>query len=233
MIPPRVTVTRYGDAALLARADGGDAESRWRLVQRIADRLEAAPPDGLDNLVATFDSLLAEYDPAVTGPGPIERRLREAVPDAAPPDPGRLFRIPVAYGGEHGPDLHAVAGELGLDPAELVRLHTGADWTIRFRGAPAGAPMLDGFPLPHPVRRRRHPRTAVAPGSVALSGRQGVVYPVRSPGGWRIIGRTPLRLVDLGRRPPMPYRPGDRIRFVAVDPADLAGLAGRPLEPVT
>lgn len=232
MTPPRVTVTRFGDSALLARAYGGDAESRWRLVQRIADRLEAAPPTGLDNLVATYDSLLVEYDPDETGHGPIERRLLEPPPDdGAPPRPGRLFRVPVAYGGAYGPDLPDVAGELNLTPDEVVRLHTGIDWVVRFRGSPAAAPMLDGSPLPGPVRRCDHPRTVIEPGSVAVAGLQGTIYPVRSPGGWRLIGRTPLRLVDLGRRPPTPYGPGDRIRFVAIGAERLTELADRPLEP--
>ncbi|MEN3356446.1 MAG: 5-oxoprolinase (ATP-hydrolyzing) subunit [Mycobacteriales bacterium] len=249
----RLEIAPYGDSAVLATAVGGDDEQRWRAVHRLADLLPAAAGLGV---VATYDSLLVEFDCELTSHREVTAELRGAAArlgeradgwaggGAGGPTDGRVgggpagavaapaprtFHVPVAYGGEHGPDLPAVAAELGLPVDEVVRLHSATPWTVRFLGAPAGAPMLDGSPFPAPVPRRRRPRTRVPAGSVAVAGLQAVVYPVPSPGGWQLIGRTPLRLIDIDRVPHVAYRPGDVMRFVPVD-----GLAGRPdtlLEP--
>jgi inhibitor of KinA len=236
----RLEIVPYGDSAVLATAVGGSGEQRWQAVHQLADLVPAAAGLGV---VPTYDSLLVEFDCALTTHRDVAARLRAAGLDGAGPDaagpgaagPGRTagsprtFHVPVAYGGEHGPDLPAVAAELGLPAEEVVRLHSTTPWVVRFLGAPAGAPMLDGSPFPAHVPRRRRPRTRVPAGSVAVAGRQAVVYPVPSPGGWQLIGRTPLRLIDIGRVPHAAYRPGDVIRFVPIE--DLAGLAGAALEP--
>jgi KipI family sensor histidine kinase inhibitor len=120
------------------------------------------------------------------------------------------------YGGDRGPDLDLVADELGLSADDVVSMHTATPWTIRLRASPAGLPMMDGPAMPASVSRNPTPRVRVAPGSVGLSGQQCVVYPVASPGGWRLIGRTPIRLLDLATEELVPYRPGDRLRFRAI-----------------
>ncbi|WP_037062857.1 5-oxoprolinase subunit B family protein [Pseudonocardia acaciae] len=230
----RLDTRPYGDSAVLVRAHGGDAEQRWRRVQSLAGALGAGLPPGVENVVATYDCVLVEFDPDVSAHRDIARAVSRAAGvegDAAAHPPRRLFRVPVVYGGEHGPDLDDVADWLGMTATRLVEWHGGVDWIIRFRGAPVGAPMMEGPRFPRPVRRHPEPRIAVQPGSVALAGEQGVIYPVLSPGGWRIVGRTPLALVDFDRNPPMPYRSGDRIRFVPMDRSRWAELADRPLEP--
>ena len=230
-----VQIQPYGDSALLARAVGGTDEQRWRTVHQLADIIEADAVPGVMGLVATYDCLLIEFDCALTDHSAIEQALRRAEVrlggDGAAVEP-RWFCIPVVFGGEYGPDLPDVANQLGLTPEELVRLHTGTDWVVRFLGAPAGAPMMDGSPFPAPVGRCPRPRTQVPPGSVALAGLQAVIYPVLSPGGWRLIGRTPLRLVDIGRRPPTAYRPGDHFRFVPIDASQWQEHATEPLVPM-
>lgn len=189
----------YGDAAVLVRAVGGTAAERWRTVHRLADPVERLA--GVLGVVPAYDTLLVEFDCVRTTFSQVAAGVRAArpVPGVAVPV---TFLLPVVY---DGPDLPEVAAELGVAVAEVVRLHTAATWTVRFRGAPAGAPMLDGSLFPGPVSRCPVPRVRVAPGSVAVSGRQSVIYPVASPGGWRLIGRTPV--LELG------HRPGDLLRF--------------------
>jgi KipI family sensor histidine kinase inhibitor len=134
------------------------------------------------------------------------------------------------YGGEHGPDLRIVAEQLGLTEREVVELHTGADLKVRCLGAPVGAPMMDGPAFPVPVPRLASPRTSVPPGSVAVAGRQAVICPMRSPGGWPLLGRTPLRVLDLESESLTAYRPGDTFHFVPIAPDQWDEYDGLPLE---
>jgi KipI family sensor histidine kinase inhibitor len=191
-----VELAPYGDAALLVTAVGGTAEQRWRTVHRLADPVERLA--GVSGVVPAYDTLLVEFDCVRTTFEQVAAGVRAARPMPV------AFHLPVVY---DGPDLADVAAELGVPAAEVVRLHTAATWTVRFRGAPAGAPMLDGSLFPHPVSRCPVPRVKVAPGSVAVAGRHSVIYPVASPGGWRLIGHTSVRLLALG------HRPGDLMRF--------------------
>lgn len=201
----------YGDSALLVQPGG---ENAWQTVQSLADVLTGS---GVTDLVATYDSLLVAFDCVRIGHDELAAHIRGIeLKNPSTPTASQCFEIPVIY---DGPDLADVAAELGLSEDEVVRLHSGTDWVVRFLGAPAGAPMLDGSPFPAPVSRRPSPRTSVPAGSVAVSGSQAVIYPVVSPGGWRLLGRTPLRLVDTARDPMVPYRPGDRFRFVPVSGA--------------
>lgn len=217
----------YGDAGLLVQFTGDDA---WSEAQRLARGLLAEPPPGLVDVLATYRDVFVTFDPLVTTHEEVRVAARRA-PRAAPPAPApRTFEIPVVYGGPDGPDLDAVARELSLTPEELVAWHTGDVWTIRMCASPAGAPMTDGPPPPAPVARRADPRVRVPGGSVAVSGSQCMIYPVDSPGGWRIVGRTPVRCSDPHREPFTAYRPGDRLRFVPILAAEAAG-ADRELRP--
>lgn len=193
----------YGDSAVLVTVTDGTAEQRWRAVHQLAGPVERLA--GVSAVVPAYDTLLVEFDCVRTTFEEVTAGVR-----AARPDPDGIapvtFHLPVVY---DGPDLPGVAAELDVPVAEIVRLHTAAIWTVRFRGAPAGAPMLDGSLFPRPVSRCPAPRVRVRAGSVAVAGRHSVIYPVDSPGGWRLIGRTSVRLRELG------HRPGDLLRFRA------------------
>jgi KipI family sensor histidine kinase inhibitor len=212
----RHRIVEYGDAALLVQMQGGHPEQRWTAACVLADVVTSAPPPGLTDIVATFEDVFVEFDPLVTDHARMSAAIGAAESSAPAPRTAREHRIPTVYGGDHGPDLDDVAAELRMSPDELVRAHSAAPWTVRFRGAPAGSPMTDGPTLPAPVDRLREPRIRVPPGSVALSGAQCVIYSVPSPGGWRLIGRTPLGLIHPDRDPIVAYRPGDRLRFVPI-----------------
>uniref|UniRef100_UPI00140E6FB0 5-oxoprolinase subunit PxpB n=1 Tax=Paenibacillus turpanensis TaxID=2689078 RepID=UPI00140E6FB0 len=139
--------------------------------------------------------------------------------------------IPVIYGGEHGPDLQEAASRCGLSEDEVIRLHSSRSYEVCMLGFAAGFPYLLGLPPELAVPRRGTPRTKVPAGSVAIGGVQTGIYPSELPGGWSIIGRTPLKLFDAYREPQALLRAGDRVRFVPVtaDEASAwaqAGVAG-------
>lgn len=225
--PGAPTVLPYGDAGLLVEFEG-DRESRWRAARDLGALLRESPPVGVVDVVASFDSVFVSFDPLTVDAATLADALRllraaEGVAES------RTFGLPVVYGGAEGPDLALVAHDLGIPPAEVIALHTSDTWTVRFVGSPAGAPLMEGPPLPGSVARMATPRTRVPPGSVGLSGMQSIVYNAPSPGGWKLIGRTPVRLFDVSTPPHVAYRPGDRIRFVPIDAADWDSWAGRAL----
>jgi len=122
--------------------------------------------------------------------------------------------IPVVYGGESGPDLAFVAAHTGLSADEVIRRHTAPTYTVYFIGFTPGFPYLGGMDVRLTAPRLETPRARVPAGSVGIAGPQTGVYPLESPGGWRIIGRTHLPLFDLSAQPPSLLSPGDEVRFV-------------------
>jgi len=168
------------------------------------------------NVHPAYASILIDFDPLAIRHSGVERAAAELFAEAAAapvPEP-RLVEIPVVYGGEYGPDLEGVAALTGLTPDEVVAIHSGAEYLVYFLGFSPGFPYLGGMPESIAAPRLETPRRRVPAGSVAIGGRQTGVYPMASPGGWRIIGRTPLRLFDLAADPPVLLQMGDRVRFV-------------------
>ncbi|MCZ8523652.1 MULTISPECIES: 5-oxoprolinase subunit PxpB [Paenibacillus] len=137
---------------------------------------------------------------------------------------GRLLVIPACFGGPAGPDLSGVAARAGLSPEEAVTLYCSAVYTVHLIGFLPGFPYLGGLPPRLESPRLAQPRTVVPAGSIGIAGRQTGVYPVDSPGGWQLIGRTPLRLFDAEHTPPALLQPGDRVRFEAVSAETCAEL---------
>jgi inhibitor of KinA len=134
----------------------------------------------------------------------------------------RTIEVPVCYDPEFALDLEAVAQHCGLSPNEVGKRHAAARYQVRCIGFTPGFPYLSGLPAALATPRRATPRTAVPAGSVAIGAGQTGIYPLRSPGGWNIIGRTPLPLFDLAREPAALFAPGDRVRFVAIDRKEFA-----------
>jgi KipI family sensor histidine kinase inhibitor len=225
---PTASIADCGDSAVQVTAAGGTATARWELVHELADHLRHA---GF-GLVPTYDRLLVEFDPRSTDHGQVRDVVRRGLAGGAVTRPTpRRFVVPVVYGGEHGPDLELVAEQQGCSADEIVAVHSGAGYTVRCLGSPAGAPMMDGPPFRLPVPRRGSPRPRVPAGAVAVAGRQAVVSAMPAPGGWAVLGRTPLRMLDLRAVPPAAYRPGDLLRFRPIDAAEWDRLAGSLLEP--
>jgi inhibitor of KinA len=175
----------------------------------------------VQEVAPTYRSLTLFYDPLRVTRAEVEERLTARVgatstATAAATATARTVTIPVVYGGEHGPDLGFVAEHAGLAPEAVVALHAGATYRVYMLGFTPGFPYLGGLPERLATPRLPQPRALVPAGSVGIAGAQTGVYPVASPGGWRLIGRTPLRLFDPAARAPFLLRAGDRLRFQAV-----------------
>jgi KipI family sensor histidine kinase inhibitor len=224
-----------GDSALRVVAISAEREENWETVHKLAAWLETCGAEGVHGAVPTYDSVLVEFDPflvsarqvgAFVGLGLRElQRLDGAL--SAP----REFDVPVMYGGDFGPDLERVAEHQGLAVEEIIRLHTEKTYTVRCLGAPAGSPMMDGPDFPRPVPRLKDPRLSVPAGAVSVAGRQAVIAPAVAPGGWCVIGQTPLTVLNIRREPLVPYKAGDILRFRPIQAEEFETYAGRELEP--
>jgi KipI family sensor histidine kinase inhibitor len=229
-------VHESGDSALRVVAISATAEDNWLTVHRLADWLEECGAEGLRAAVPTYDSVLVEFDPVLVSAGQmrafVKLGLGELGSSAGVAAAPREFDVPVVYGGEFGPDLEKVAHHQGISTEDVIRLHTEKTYTIRCLGAPAGSPMMDGPAFPKPVPRLKDPRLSVPAGAVSVAGRQAVIAPAVAPGGWCVIGQTPLSVLNIRREPLVPYRPGDILRFRRINTAEFDSLAGRELLPL-
>ncbi|MEU3271146.1 carboxyltransferase domain-containing protein [Saccharomonospora sp. NPDC006951] len=230
-----VLITSQGDAAVRVRFTDGDAEDRWRNVRRLVAGLDEVRLPAITGVAATYDSALVEFDSLSVRPEDLEALLRYVSTRSSASSPEstrepRYFRVPVRYGGEHGPDLGFVAGLLGRTEEELITLHSGTWYLVRCYGAPAASPMMDGLSGGVPVPRRSDPRVRVPPGSVALAGIQSLIYSVSAPAGWQLIGHTPVELVSAHRDEFCAYQPGDYVGYFPVTDTEWAGYEGLTME---
>jgi KipI family sensor histidine kinase inhibitor len=198
-----------GSTALLVELDDLDA------VLGLYAALAEQPPDGVVDIVPAARTVLLVTDPARTSLAAVADAVRRVTPRADARTGGEVVELPVHYDGE---DLDDLARLLDLTPQELVRRHTGEEWTVAFGGFAPGFGYLTQPGGRWDVPRRSTPRTKVPPGSVALAGEFSGVYPRESPGGWQLIGRTDVAVFDLDRNPPALLRPGTRVRFVEAGP---------------
>lgn len=220
-----ISIEPLGDACLVVRLGTGIDASTSRAVAAATASLAAAALPGVVDMAPTFNTVAVVFDPLRADPShlsaAIQARLRSL--EGAVPITGAIVEIPVAYGGDDGPDLAAVAAHARLDPEEVVRLHTMADHVVGMIGFAPGFPYLLGLPAALAIPRRATPRTRVPAGSVAIAERQTGIYPRTSPGGWHVIGRTPRAMFDADRDPPALLRAGDLVRFVPVAGPTSAG----------
>jgi 5-oxoprolinase (ATP-hydrolysing) subunit B len=168
------------------------------------------------NLHPAYASVLIDFDPRRYTHERVEELVRACLETPAPPDSEpRKVEIPVEFGGQSGPDLADVARHTGLSPEGVIERFTAAEYQVYFVGFSTCFPYLGGLPPDLATPRLSAPRKHVPEGSVAIGGQQAGVYPLASPGGWRLIGRTRLRLFDPQSVPPPLLRMGDRVRFIA------------------
>lgn len=209
--PPDLLIRPLGEAALCCAVDGAitlaHQQRIWQLaaaLQQTAGVLGVIP--GMNNLTLTFDPLHGDADVLAQAALALWRKPpgRQAA--------GRLVEIPVAY---DGPDLGDVAAHCGLSADEVVHRHTRPEYIVYFIGFQPGFSYLGGLDETLHTPRRAEPRVAVPAGSVGIGGAQTGIYPLATPGGWQLIGRTALALFDPQAEPPTLLAPGDRVRFVA------------------
>jgi KipI family sensor histidine kinase inhibitor len=209
-----VTIRPASDRSLLISFGGEISADAHRQVVRLTHALEGAR--GILNLHPAFASVLIDFDPRRHTHSQIEAMARERFEAAASrePSPPRTVEIPVEFGRDAGPDLEDVAQHAGASPERVVEIFAAAEYEVWFVGFSTCFPYLGGLPPELATPRLGAPRKVVPAGSVAVGGAQAGVYPLPSPGGWRIVGRTRLRLFDPAGEPPGLLRMGDRVRFV-------------------
>jgi inhibitor of KinA len=228
-----IEIVPLGDSALIVRMRErfDDApEQTLDVVLRAFQRLQNAAIPGVIELAPAYTSVAVFFDPNRAAKGAetpdkvfdwFATRIRAAV--AGIVDPGRIARsrsqtveIPVCYDPEFALDIDDVARRAAISPGEVIRLHSAAEYRVACIGFVPGFPFLAGLPKELATPRRDVPRKQIPPGSVGIGGAQTGVYPLRSPGGWNLIGRTPLRLFDPRKNPPALLRAGQRVRFRAI-----------------
>jgi len=167
---------------------------------------------GYCSLLIDFDALQLSHDDLATEVEKLARAEAFISHDVA-----NVVTIPVCYDGEFAPDLVAVADHANTSTEEIVRLHSSATYLVYFLGFSPGFAYLGGLPEALHTPRLATPRTVVPPGSIGIAGGQTGIYPIESPGGWRLIGRTPLCMFDPGANPPTRLQPGDPVKFSPID----------------
>lgn len=227
-----------GDLAVLVELEG-DVSVGMSTRLRALEMLIAQNVQGIVETVPAFRSLLVYYDPRVIGYPALCDSIAELVPQAASATvpPPRLVELPCCYDDpELGFDLQTVAERLGLTQAELIALHSSAEYLVYFIGFAPGQPYLTGTPERLTIPRLETPRTRTPPGSVGIGGTQSCIYAVESPGGFWVLGRTPVPIYDRKAAQPILLRPGDRLRFRPVDRREYdrvaAAVAARTFGPV-
>ncbi len=198
-------------------------------VLKLLRLLEKTPPPWLRNLQPAFTSLMITFDPAQVDHAEVESLLRQYeqrsfVGRAAKP---RSVEIPVCYGGEFGPDLDEVAAIHGLKPADVIKLHSSSTYHAYFLGFAPGFAYLGDVPNAIATPRLETPRKKVPVGSVAIAGKQTAVYPFATPGGWRLIGRTPLPLFRIDRKAMSLISIGDQIKFRKISREEFQSMEAR------
>jgi KipI family sensor histidine kinase inhibitor len=211
-------------AILLEFGTGQQNDLRPELIQRIhrlVSLLDLSPLEGIEEYTPAYSSLLVEFDPVQLQPRDVIDHIQfcmEQIGQIELPAPQQL-EIPVFYGGEYGPDLPYCADRLGMSVSQLVQAHCEQTYSVAFFGFLPGFPYLFGWPAKWSMPRLDAPRPKVPAGSVALAGSQCGIYPSESPGGWRILGRTPAKIIDTQRSQFSLFTIGAQIRFYPSNPS--------------
>lgn len=214
------------DRSVLLKFGDTISEEHHESVLRFMKILLRRPLSAVSNIHPAYSSILVSFDPLRTTHKKIERWVRSLSSSASqtPPRKSILVEIPVCYGDEFGPDLHDVARHCRLSESDVTGLHSSAMYRVYFLGFSPGFPYLGGMPEQLAVPRLPVPRSSVPAGSVAIGGAQTGVYPLSSPGGWRIIGRTPFRLFDEEKKNPALLSMGDRVQFRQISREEYSSI---------
>lgn len=207
-----------GDQAVTVEWESTIDEHINRQVHAFARKVEALSHPAITEVVPTYRSATVHYRPEVLSYEELKHLLAPlAQGSAEEAEELPVVEIPVCYGGEYGPDLLEVAQHCSLTPEEVIARHTAPTYRIYMLGFTPGFPYLGGMDPSIAAPRRKEPRIHIPAGSVGIAGEQTGVYPIVSPGGWQLIGRTPLRLFDPQKEQPILLSAGAGIRFVPID----------------
>ena len=215
-----------GDTAVVVEfGDRIDRELSDRVL-RLSRLVRASNTPGLVETVPTYRSLMVHYDPLRTDSASLIAAIENLIESSsAAGQQAKLWRIPACYAESHAPDLAEVAERAGLSPEEVVRLHTDTCLHVYMVGFAPGFPYMGDLPEPLVLPRRTDPRIKVPAGSIATAQGMTGIYPVESPGGWHLIGATPIRLFDSRSKRPALLSPGDKVRFHPVSASEFDTIA--------
>jgi len=226
-----LVIEDQGDRTLIIRFGDRIDPDIGRRCLLVAQALRQAKLPGVIDIVPSYTAVAIQYMPTGEDDSPTYASLSEAIHQLVGGLPAetavtsREVEIPVCYGGVHGPDLEAVAKHCGLTTQQVIDIHTAPGCMVYMLGFAPGHPYIGLLDERLSVPRKAVPRTAVAPGSVATANRQTAIYPNVLPGGWSILGATPLKLFDVGRQPsPALLQPGDRVRFLSITASEFDRL---------
>ncbi|MBL5782115.1 5-oxoprolinase subunit PxpB [Heyndrickxia sporothermodurans] len=204
-----------GDSAILMELDAGIDEKTNKRIIHLSKLIEDKTEEGFGEVIIGYRSILVQYNPLRLSYQQAVELLKylETNNDSNKYEKRRHIEIPVLYGGEHGPDLESVATYNKLSPKEVISIHSDASYLVYFMGFTPGFPFMGGMSKRIATPRLENPRISIPSGSVGIANNQTGIYPVESPGGWRLIGQTPMRLYDWQANQPFLLHAGDKVTF--------------------
>lgn len=214
--------TKYipaGDKSLVMEFGNSISPDINAKIRNMVKTLDESKIVGIEEVIPTYRSLLIIYDPLLIGYDGLVNKLKELEKASADTDSAeaRIVEIPTVYGGEYGPDIEFVAEHNNLTVEEVIKIHSSTDYLVYMLGFTPGFAYLGGMDERIETPRLQTPRTKIPAGSTGIAGKQTGIYPIDSPGGWQLIGRTPVKLYDPLADPPVLLNAGDYVRFVPID----------------
>ena len=215
-----------GDTGLIIEFGQGIDPDVNAKVRAMAGMVKTNTPRGVTEIIPTYRSLLLIYDPLIIRPGKLVSVIEsiEKSLEKTDTEPCKVVEIPVCYGGEFGPDIENVKKSASLCKEDVIRLHSEPEYLIYMVGFTPGFPFLGGLNKKLFTPRLKTPRMTVPEGSVGIANNQTGMYPIASPGGWQIIGRTPLKLFAPQRKNPFLYKAGDKNKFIPISRKEYTRL---------
>lgn len=214
-----IKILTAGDSSLLIEFGNEISPEINQKIKTTVQLMKEQHIEGVVDIIPAFCSLLINYDPRVIGYEELRNRMKALVKVEVKAEAGvkRVFEIPVCYGGEYGPDIENIAEHAGLSVDEVIKIHSSRDYLIYMLGFLPGFTYLGGLDERIHTPRLANPRLKINAGSVGIGGSQTGIYPLDSPGGWQLMGMTPVKTYDPEREVPILVEAGDYIRFVPVD----------------
>ena len=215
-----------GDKALIVEFGDSISPEINKKIRNMYIAIEKSQLEGIIGMVPTYRSLLVSYNPLKIKYNDLCQALREFEDNLTDTDsePAKVVEIPTIYGGEYGPDIEFVAEHNNISIDEVIEIHSSRNYLIYMLGFTPGFPYLGGMSEKIETPRLKTPRTKIPAGTVGIAGKQTGIYPIDSPGGWQLIGRTPVKLYDPFADPPVLLNSGDYLRFVPIDETEYKSI---------
>lgn len=219
-------ILNAGDTAIVVEFGNEISPSINAHVKAFSDAMKNSSIPGIVDLIPTFRSVLVHYNPLVMRFDKMVGEIKKVISQTKDTEAAkkRIFQIPVCYGGVYGPDLADVAAHAGMSEEEVIAIHSRTPYLIYMLGFLPGFAYLGGMDERIAMPRLPDPRAKIAARSVGIAGEQTGLYPMESPAGWRLIGRTPVRPYDAKRKNPILYEAGDYIEFIPIDESEYTHI---------